>query len=228
MSAAARSRPGPVDAVLFDLDGTLVHSPIDFPLMRRSVLELAREAGLDAACLDAMQRRDALAIIDEVASRLEAPGAGRFRQAADRALVRIEVQAAERAEEAAGAGRLMSSLQHIGIKVGIVTRNSPEAVGRVLRRIPLPHDILLTRRDTPAVKPDPRHLWQALNLLDSTPGRSVMVGDHPMDVLGGRAAGMWTCVVAIRGEPRDFSGAPPDISIRSLDELLEWISPSSS
>src|SRR5690349_10124088 len=51
-----------VQAVLFDLDGTLVDSAIDFGRMRREMLELAAGAGCDCGALaaaDLLQIRDA-------------------------------------------------------------------------------------------------------------------------------------------------------------------------
>ena len=89
--------------------------------------------------------------------------------------------------------------------------------------------MLLTRGDVPRVKPDPLHLLLAAERLGAAPSRTVMVGDHPMDVTAGRAAGMWTVGFAPTPalEPR-FAAEAPHLLVRHLGELAAWISPPSS
>lgn len=204
--------------VLFDLDGTLVHTRIDFPGMKRRILGLVARYGLDPAPL---AERDILTIIRLAAPRLPA----RFAEEAEAALVEIEVAACEGACLAEGAEEILHWLPRAGLRVGIVTRNSPAAVARVLREFPLPHEVLLTRADTPRVKPDPLHLELALQRLDTPPARALMVGDHVMDVEGGKAAGMRTLGLLTPERPPDFfTPAAPDGVIRSLLELRQWIS----
>jgi phosphoglycolate phosphatase-like HAD superfamily hydrolase len=76
------------------------------------------------------------------------------------------------------------------------------------------------------VKPDPLHLHLALERLGVSPADAVMVGDHVMDVLGGKAAGTRTLGVLTPDRPPDFfREAAPDGVIRALPELRTWISP---
>ncbi len=210
----------PVRAVLFDLDGTLVHTHIDFAAMKRAVLDLVREVGVDPA---EFLQQDVLTILSTVSARLPDPAA--FRHRVEETLVRIELAACEGAVEAEGARDTLRWLLERGIRVGIVTRNSPAAARRVLEDVPLPHEVLLTRADTPRVKPDPLHLHLALEQLDVAPSAAVMVGDHVMDVQGGRAAGLRTVgVLTPERRPDFFDHAAPDVVIRSLPELRTWIS----
>jgi phosphoglycolate phosphatase len=212
------SRPR-VRAVLFDLDGTLVHTRIDFPAMREAVLDLARVAGIEPSTL---APRDALGLID-AASALH-PDPATFRRQADDRLVSIELEACGAAVAAEGAVETLSWLIETGVRVGIVTRNSRAAADVLLRRFPIPHEVLLTRSDTPRVKPDPIHLSLALEQLGVEPQAALMVGDHTMDVLGGKAAGMLTIGILTDERPHDFfATADPDAVIRVLPELRGWI-----
>jgi phosphoglycolate phosphatase len=214
----------PIRAVLFDLDGTLVHTRIDFARMKQVILEQVAEAGLEP---DEYRAHDILRILAEAAPRT--PDAASFLARAEEALVEIELAACEGAEEAEGAVETLRWLLEHGVRVGIVTRNCPQAVRRVLRDIPLPHEVLLTRADTPRVKPDPIHLRLALEQLGVPPEHSVMVGDHTMDILGGKAAGTRTLGILTPGHPADyFDPVSPDGVLRALPELRTWISPSSS
>jgi len=213
--------PTTVKAVLFDLDGTLVHTRIDFPAMKREVLELVAAAGFDPTDCDGL---DVLGIVDWVEARLE--GERSFRILVEAALVRIELAACEGAELAGGARETLDWLLRRGIRVGIVTRNSTEAAELLLRRFPLPYEVLLTRAHTPRVKPDPLHLHLALERLGAVPEYSLMVGDHRMDVQAGRAAGTLTAGVLTAERPDDyFADLCPDVVVRLLPELKTWISP---
>jgi len=211
-----------VAAVLFDLDGTLVHTPIDFARMKREVLEEVAAAGVDP---EPLRRHDILRLI----TLAEADGPPGLRARCEAHLTAIEEAAGAAARPAEGAGEVLSWLRGAGVRVGIVTRNSPTAVQAVLRRCPLPHDVLLTRADTPRVKPDPHHLLLALERLAVPAARAVMVGDHRMDVQAGKAAGTGTIGVLLPERPADFfRDLAPDAVIRALPELSRWISPSSS
>ena len=62
--------------------------------------------------------------------------------------------------------------------------------------------------------------------VEACASRAVMVGDHVMDVLGGKAAGTRTVGVLTPDRPSDFFRlAAPDAVVRSLPELRAWISP---
>lgn len=208
-------------AVLFDLDGTLIQTRIDFPRMKAGILSLVEAAGFDPA---PYQPRDVLSILAEVAPQVAQRE--RFLQAAEAWLVEVELAGCEAACEMPGATETLRWLLDHGLRVGIVTRNSPQAVEHLFREFSLPHDVLLTRADTPRVKPDPIHLHLALDHLGVLPSRALMVGDHVMDVQGGKAAGTRTLgFLTEERSPDFFREVAPDGVIRALPELRAWISP---
>ena len=210
-----------IQAVLFDLDGTLIHSQIDFDRMRAMVAEMARSCGIQR---EQFKSKDVLGMLEEACALVQDPLT--LRERVNTELIAIELEATANAIEAEEAGSVMQWLRDRDIKVGIVTRNSPQAVDRMLTQIPLPYDVLLTRVDTPRVKPDPLHLHLALERLRAQAESSVMVGDHLMDIQGGKAAGMHTLGILTPDRPRDFfEPVRPDGVIQHLNELRTWISP---
>lgn len=207
-----------IDTVLFDFDGTLVDTALDFARMRREVLDLANLHGAVPP-----EGLHILEIIAHVQRQLAARGpkaARSFVQQAESILTRIEIEGADRAQPLPGAQETLTELREHGLSVGIVTRNCRRAVERILARLPLPHDLLLTRDDVAQVKPDPGHLLEALSRLGSRPERAVMVGDHPMDILAGRKAGMRTAAIASSRPASDFADVCPDLVIESIAQLL--------
>jgi phosphoglycolate phosphatase len=203
-------------AALFDLDGTLVHTHIDFGAMRGAVLAIAAEAGLVP---ESPRSRDLLDMVREFRDQLGAE-APRFVARCEAAMVACELAALAGAEEAYDAVRFLTSLRGEGIRVGIVTRNSRVAVDMLLQRIRLPHDVMLTRDDVPRTKPDPLHLEIALARLGVGAADAIMVGDHPMDIVAGRAAGIRTMAIApLERNESAFVDCPPSYFLRSFAEL---------
>jgi len=215
----------PVDAVLFDLDGTLVETNIDFPLMKREMLALSARYGLDTAGLVGL---DILAIVDAAAGMLRS--AGRHEDAHDlwiiamQRLEEIEMRHARETRSIPFARELVLRLKERGIRVGIVTRNCRRASETSLEMTGIRPDVLVCREDTQRHKPHPEPLRTALNALGARPEASVMVGDHLMDIQSGRAAGMRT-IGFLRGTrpPDFFDGVRPDLVVRDLAEALRAI-----
>lgn len=211
----------PAEAVLFDLDGTLVETRLDFSAMKAALLALVSSFGLPTAYLASL---DMLSIIEHAASDLAPAGVdGDFRSSAEEVLRSFELPAAEGAEEIPPAVSVLSALAERNVRIGIVTRNCRDAAEIALRRVPLTHHVLLTRDDVRRTKPHPDQLLRALHCLQAHPTRSLMVGDHPMDIQGGRAAGMFTVgLLRPPNTPERFAPQPPDSLVHSLEELLSW------
>jgi len=185
--------PAAIDAVIFDFDGTLAETNIDFALMRQRVLDLAREWGLSDH-LDA--KRYILEIVDQSLELLDHPAEkARFRTAAEQAMQEVELLSTTVAVPFPGVVETLAQLQRCGRRVGIITRNCRAGVASVMERHPLAHEVLLTRDDVELVKPDPAHLHEALEALEVEPDAALMVGDHITDIEVGHAAGTWTAGV---------------------------------
>ncbi|MGI6367784.1 MAG: HAD family hydrolase [Anaerolineae bacterium] len=213
-----------VETLLFDLDGTLIEPSIDFGLLQNQVLALCRRAGIDPSpwaklpTLEVISHATAqLALTDEEA-------AAHLALATNQAIIRIEVEAAQRVAPYPGVPEMLERLSAMGYRVGIVTRNCRQAVEAVLARWPLTCGVLLTRDDVARVKPDPQHLEAALTALGATGTRVAMVGDHPMDMAAGRAIGAATVLVRTEMLTEErLRQAEPDLVLDRVTDLVHHL-----
>ena len=211
-----------VNAVLFDLDGTLVETNIDFSLMKRTVTAFALESGLSP---EDMQGLDILGVVKRTqqhVSRALGPAAGdAARRRSLAALEDIEMQRAAVATEIPGACEAIAQLRRRGVKVGVVTRNHRCAAQASMRRCGITADVVITREDADRQKPEPDQMLLAMDKLGVDPENTVVVGDHRIDIVGGKRAGAYTIAFLREGVAEDFfSAVEPDLVVRSLQEAV--------
>jgi len=154
--------------VLFDMDGTLYDSGIDF-LALRAKLGLPQDG------------RPILAQLQAASPGERAHG--------------IELLHAAEAEGAAGGrvipgtAELLSWLNAQGILTGLVTNNTRRSVDVMLDQHPLSFDVILTRDDA-ATKPAPDLFLLALDKLGCAPSAAAAVGDTHLDAVAAHRAGI--------------------------------------
>ena len=210
------SRHG-IRAVLFDFDGTLADSSIDFTVMRKRAAEAVAPLTPQRLRTD----RSLMEALEEVYAQLDEETAGLARGKAMRAVVDVEIEAAERASLFPFALPLLDALRDRGIATGVVTRNCPEAVFTVCPGLCEHVGCVLTRHDVSHVKPHPQHIGCALSLLGCSGSECLMVGDHPMDIEAGKRAGTLTAGVWSGTIPRErLAEAQPDWLARDAGQLM--------
>jgi phosphoglycolate phosphatase len=198
-----------LDAVLFDLDGTLLDSARDFhPIINR----LLAEAGRDPIGFDALRSQvsNGAGAIVAHAFQLE-PQAEAFQALHRRLLEHYAADLCRHGRLFAGIEPLLSWLEQMGTPWGIVT-NKPQRLSlAVLERLNLSGRCasLVCPEDLRSGKPDPEGLWLACPQLQAKPARCVYVGDHRRDIEAGLAAGMITIAAA-------WGYLPPD------ERVEEW------
>jgi HAD superfamily hydrolase (TIGR01509 family) len=182
-------------AVIFDMDGTVTESPLDFERIRadcgvppgRPVLE-------HLSGLPEVERRRAEAVLAE-----------HERRAATACVLKE------------GAREAIEALRARGLKTALLTRNSAESVRTVLERFALQFDCWLSREDAEP-KPSPDAVLRIARRFGVRPQEVLMVGDYVFDVQAGRAAGARTAFV--RNAKVALPPAEADYVIGDLHELL--------
>ncbi|KNC65979.1 HAD family hydrolase [Pseudoalteromonas ardens] len=183
-----------VKGVIFDLDGTLVTSSLDFALIKAQV-----GCDRDADLLDFVEslpspymREEAMALIHQ-----------------------HEMQDAQHAELIPGVVDTVSFFKSIGIPMAIVTRNYSKAAQLKLERCGLELDYMLTREDA-LPKPDPQALHMVADSWSLPYQHCVYVGDYKYDIEAAQRASMHACLFAPVGLP-DYAQQADIIIERFVD-----------
>jgi len=183
--------------VIFDLDGTLVDSQLDFSAMRA-------EMGLP----------DGLPIL-EALDTMDAPE----RERCLAVLHRHEHEGAERATLIPGVIELHTHLAARRVPQAVVTRNARHLALRVLERLQLQFDPVVGREDGP-VKPDPAAILGICEKWNVSPSEVVVIGDYLFDIEAGRRAGARTVLFTQGREPHGLPGAAEaDLVVRHFHEI---------
>lgn len=209
-------------AVLFDLDGTLVETGIDFSRLRSATLQLIAEYGVDTLPLQGL---DALGAVEQAVDTLRLQGredAGEeLRKRAFARLQAMEMAYCASPRPVPGMYDLLNALRDHNVRIGIITRNDRQVSLRTLNALQIPYDLLVSRDDVEKVKPHPQHVMIALEEWQIAPEQCVVVGDYWMDVEAGRSAGCRTVGIWRPDVPiNPFRNHPPDVLVRELRELL--------
>lgn len=184
-----------LQAIVFDLDNTLVRSHIDYARLNSAVLEGLVEAGVPQRLLD-----ESASVVDNyvrgknfLQSNSDASHLLHFDQRLDRTLMSIEMEKVDQAREVEGAISLINSLMDNGLGVGILTRGSRAYATSVLRRVGFDGQIvhLVCRDDYPLeeAKPNPLAMGRIADKLRCRPEDCLFIGDHPMDLECAKASG---------------------------------------
>ncbi len=213
-------------AVLFDMDGTLIRTHIDFDKMREDLREWAKSWEVTG---ETARTDDVLEIVARGVERVwKRDGTEEAILAKREAYTRIEKaeeKGCEKPEAIDGATELLQTLQSRGVRIGIVTRNAKSIASELLRRMDLPYDTLVARGDTPEFKPHPAPVRKACENLGVSPHNCAVVGDLWADIASGKAAGV-ARTVAIHwpyDKPDRFATVAPDVTVQSLREAFPYL-----
>lgn len=216
------ARRDELQAVFFDLDGTLVDSAPDLVVAMARLREELGEAPLDVSAIGHVVSKGGRAML-----RRGFPDAddARIEALLPRFLDLYADAIATHTRLYAGMGDVLAALEQRDIRWGVVT-NKPGRLARALLaaiELDVRCAALVSGDCLPLRKPDPAPLLHACSLAGVTAERSVYVGDDMRDIEAGKRAGMATIAAGwgyLNGEdpfdwqadsvaaaPRDLIGA---------------------
>ncbi|MDP5069379.1 MAG: HAD family hydrolase [Congregibacter sp.] len=168
-------------AVIFDLDGTLADSRLDFAAMRRD-LDAPPDIGL-------------LEYIAGLTSEAD-------QDAAMTIVHHHEMAGALAAQWMPTAEEMLHTLHQQETPIAIVTRNSRQAALLTMERLGMPRIPLKAREDA-APKPDPEALLALAAEWGIPPAHCAYVGDFRYDIEAAQRAGMTPVLYVAAGEVPD-------------------------
>jgi len=189
-----------IEAVIFDLDGTITKPFFDFDAIRRQ-MGLSEKAG---PILEAMRGMNT-----------------KQRRQAERILHFHERQAVQQSSLNKGARETLEALRAADIRIGILTRNTRDNALAIAQKHGLEFDATVDREDGP-VKPDAFGVLQICQKFGISPQQTLVVGDYLFDMICAKAAGAMAVLLKNHKDAEQFAQYA-DFTIDSLEQLLPII-----
>ena len=214
-----------IDAVLFDLDGTLIDSAPD---LAAAADKLRTDRGLTS--LPALHYRPMVGAgargMLAVAFGLKPEDAG-FENLREEFFINYEACMTQRTFAFEGVAELIEKITQAGLKWGVVTNKAERFTLPLTKALALfdTAQAIVSGDTTPHSKPHPAPLIEAARRLGVAAERCVYVGDDERDISAGRAAGMPTVAAAYGylGASAQTTGWNADATIVSPTALLKLL-----
>ncbi|MBJ2158440.1 phosphoglycolate phosphatase [Variovorax sp. IB41] len=212
-------------AVLFDLDGTLIDSAPD---LGAAADKMRTDRGLESYPLDRYRphagsgARGMLGVAFGIT-----PDSPEFPELREEFFVAYERRMLLNTQVFDGVQALIDALQARGLLWGVVTNKSMRFTDPLTRAMPLfaSAGAIVSGDTTPHAKPHPEPLHEAARRLGVPSEACIYVGDDERDIIAGRAAGMRTVAATYgyMGSQADATLWQADASISSPMELLHLL-----
>lgn len=174
--------------MIFDLDGTLIDSEIDFRKMKKRSIRLLEDSGVESGLLTEKMLNyeiEELAVKSLEKRGLTVAEIKRILQKVAKIMDEIELDAIDGASILDGVVETLEMLKNLGFKIGIITRSCREYAISVIEKFGLQKviDAVAARDDVLRPKPAAEHPLYLMKILNVKPSETALVGDHPMDAL---------------------------------------------
>jgi len=214
-----------IDAVLFDLDGTLADTAPDLIAALNRVRGDHGRDPLPLAHLRPYASQGARGMLG--AGMDVAPEHPDFPALRDAFLDYYALALCNHSKLFAGVVALLETIETRALKWGIVTNKATRFTTPLLEALELSGrpDVVVCGDTTPHAKPHPAPLLFAAEAMGVAPERCLYVGDAERDIVAGVAAGMPTIVarygyIEPRETPHDW---PAEGMIDDPEALLRWL-----
>ena len=214
-----------IQAVLFDLDGTLIDSAPDLGAAADKMRTDRGLPSLPLAQYRPMAGAGARGMLG-VAFGVTPDDAG-FDELREEFCVNYERCMTQRTDAFDGVAELLDALASQSLPWGVVTNKASRFTDPLTRAMPLfaTAATVISGDTTPHAKPHPEPLFEAARRLSVAPARCVYVGDDERDIVAGLAAGMGTVVATYGylGHKTDVDHWRAHAAIDSPLQLLKWL-----
>lgn len=219
------TRLADVQAVLFDLDGTLIDSAPD---LGGAADEMRLQRGLTSLPMDAYRphagsgARGMLRVAFDLT-----PEHADYEVLREEFYEVYEARLTRHTRPFDEVPALIDALERHGLAWGVVTNKAHRFADPLVAAIPLLRRAatVVCGDTTPHAKPHPEPLFEAARRLGLEPHRCIYVGDDERDMIAGRGAGMRTLAACYGylGPQATVEHWPADGQILSPLQLLKWL-----
>ena len=213
------------EAVLFDLDGTLIDSAPDLAGAANDLRQAQGMPPLPFASLRPMVGAGARGMVG-VAFGAK-PGDAEFEVLRDAFLARYEQRMLQQTAVFDAMQPVLQSLETAGVRWGVVTNKASRFTEPIVDGLRLRARLaaLVCGDTTPHSKPHPAPLLEAARQLGIDAAACVYVGDDARDVVAGRAAGMATLAAqwGYLGNGAGIHEWGADAVLGEPSQLLNWL-----
>lgn len=176
-----------IKAIVWDLDGTLIHFKIDYIRARRIAIKILREYGVPKHLLTV--RISILENMKFAREFFEKEGFSKDKinaiiEKVDKEINKIEYEAAINATMIDGIDQVLEFAKTKKLKQAIFTFNTRKNAEISLKRVNLLHyfSIIIGRDNVSNLKPHPDHLIQICKQLKVRPDEILVIGDNIRDI----------------------------------------------
>lgn len=208
-------------ALLLDFDGTLAPN-LNLPDLRRRVVALVQQRGVPERAFADRYIVEALEASADWLDEHDPAAADALRRDGHRLIRDFELAAARTTRPFDDTRDTLGALCGHGLALAVVTRNCRDAVLTVFPDLLDYCGVLLARDDVRHLKPDERHLQQALDAVGHPADAAVMVGDAALDMLIGKSLGL-CCLGVLTGssDAERLRQAGADAVLAGIGDLLQ-------
>lgn len=215
--------------IVFDLDGTLIYSTIDFRKMKRNMIKVLEENDVPSGVLTTtMITVDILEKAEHYWDLAQRPEEKRaeLRAVMEELMNQGELEAIPLVDEIEGASQALHELREQGYMLAILTRSHYEYAVEALKKIGAYDcfDVVLGRGQTPRPKPYPEALNHTAKLMGLNMDELLFVGDMYLDFESAINSGCAFIGVNTSGRGRSsWREEVPDVLLKNVAELPNYM-----
>lgn len=177
----------PIEAVIFDLDGTLANFNLDYKTLRSEVRSYLIRIGVPTSIVNVNESIFEMLTKVEIFLKNNGKSAETFSEVRSHALAiaeKFEMEAASTTNLQAGANETLKELQRMKLKIGLCTISGEKPVNYILKRFKIQDffQVVVTRDKVKYVKPSTEQFELALKTLNVDTKVTVIVGDNIVDM----------------------------------------------
>ena len=177
----------PIKAIVWDLDGTLIHFKIDYIRARRTAIRILKNYGVPKSLLTVK-----FSILENMKSAREffekegltQKKINKIIEEVDNEIINIEHEAAQNATMINGIDHVLEFAKKNNLKQAIFTFNTKNNAEISLKKVNLFHyfDLIVGRDNITNLKPHPDHLNHICQILDIKSDEILVIGDNIRDI----------------------------------------------